>query len=470
MINLADYDFYNAQYYIIPKDTKYITVNGPSVKICFEGSKEEWENIVFFHGQLTNVTFDYPYGDDFKLFVDALFVSMGDDNNVIEGFALDSEILFEDELIKFDWKLETEDTSNTVTLVNEDGIQKVVFTIPSDELEESIEFKLIPTITYKGLTRTIDQIYLNVEEGKDAFDYTYCKEYYDGYKTKIGIEDLNLSESPETKEVVLKAKDYSKTEEVDVTISINNLYIDSNSICFNKNVDGDVLTISVPDGYIISKLEIEQYEKSDNFKFYKGKDETGEEISHTLTDTLLELSPNVSQVTIGNPTEIISYLYYIKVLISKTEISLTSSKLLGFTNSDIAYGDGSSTVDGIEFKYIQASCFTNSNGTNNGIQMRNKTETGGVASSIENVSAIESGIKSVKLTFSTNKKTYNNAGLMKFEFSNSADFSEAETILMDSSADNKEYEVIPTVSTYKYVRITNNLAYTTYWDSIIIDY
>ena len=94
--------------------------------------------------------------------------------------------------------------------------QKVVFTIPSDELEESIEFRLIPTITYKGLTRTIDQIYLNVEEGKDAFDYTYCKEYYDGYKTKIGIEDLNLTESPETKEVVLKAKDFSNTEEIDV--------------------------------------------------------------------------------------------------------------------------------------------------------------------------------------------------------------------------------------------------------------
>ncbi|MBE6142920.1 MAG: hypothetical protein E7177_02895 [Erysipelotrichaceae bacterium] len=470
MINLADYDFYNAQYYIIPKDTKYITVNDPSVKICFEGSKEEWENIVFFQGQLTNVTFDYPYGNDFKLFVDALFVSMGDDNSVSEGFALDSEILFEGELIKFDWKLETEDTSNTVTLVNEDGIQKVVFTIPSDELEESIEFKLIPTITYKGLTRTIDQIYLNVEEGKDAFDYAYCKEYYDGYKTKIGIEDLNLTESPETKVVVLKAKDFSNTEEIDFTVSINNLCTEYDSIYFNANVDGDVLTISVPDGYFISKLEIEQYGTYDNFKFHKGADATGEEIAHTLTGNLLEVSPNVAQVTVSNPTEYICSLYFIKVSISKTEINLTSSKLLGFAGTSVAYGDGEATVDGVKMKYTQVSCYTNNDGTNNGLQMRNKTANGGVASSIETASAIESGIKSVKLTFAATKSTYDNEGMMKFEFSNNADFSEAETVLMNTVKGTKEYEVTASVATYKYVRITNNLGYATYWDSIIIDY
>ena len=280
---------------------------------------------------------------------------------------------------------------------------------------------------------------------------------------------MNLTESPETKEVVLKAKDFSNTEEIDFTVSINNLCTEYDSIYFNANVDGDVLTISVPDGYFISKLEIEQYEKYDNFKFYKGKDETGEEISHTLTDSLLELYPNVAQVTVSNPTEYNCSLYFIKVSISKTEINLTSSKLLGFAGTNVAYSDGEATVDGVKMKYTQVSCFKNNDGTNNGLQMRNKTENGGVVSSIENVSSIESGIKSVKLTIAATKSTYDNEGMMKLEFSNNADFSEAETILMDTSTEIKEYEVVPTVSTYKFVRITNNLGYITYWDSIIIN-
>ena len=295
---------------------------------------------------------------------------------------------------------------------------------------------------------------------------------YDGFVGTAKVSDLVSSKTPETKDVTVKAATYDASEEVDVTFSVKNLFKDHSAVYFGKSIDGDVLTISVPEGYVISKLEIEQYGTYDNFKFHKGADATGEEIAHTLTGNLLEVSPNVAQVTIDNPSSFNCSFYDVKVTVAKTEVGLTNTKLLGFAGTSVAYGDGEATVDGVKMKYTQVSCYTNRDDAtkNDGLQMRNKTADGGVASSIQTASAIESGIKSVKLTFAATKSTYDNEGMMKFEFSNNADFSEAETVLMNTVKGTKEYEVKASVATYKYVRITNNLGYTTYWDSIVIDY
>ena len=57
---------------------------------------------------------------------------------------------------------------------------------------------------------------------------------------------------------------------------------------------------------------------------------------------------------------------------------------------------------------------------------------------------------------------------MKIEFANTADFANAEVVMLNTVKGTKAYSVTPSVETYKYVRITSNLSYSTYWDLITI--
>ena len=294
---------------------------------------------------------------------------------------------------------------------------------------------------------------------------------YDGYRGTAKVNDL-VGDTKADKTLKVNAVTYDSAESVEVTFDVKNLYKKYSAVYFDKNVDGDTLSISVPAGYIITKIDIEQYGTYNDFKFHAGADATGAVIAHTLTGSKLEVKPNCEKVTIDNPSGSNMSFYDVKVSVSKTEANLTSKSLVGYAGSNIAYGDGTATVNGIGFKFTQVACFKNDNDAtkNNGLQMRNKVKDGGVASSIENTTAIESGIKAVNLTFAATKSAYDTKDMMKFEFSNTADFANAEVIIMDTVKNQAEYTVTPSVATYKYVRITNNVSYSTYWDSIVIDY
>ena len=302
---------------------------------------------------------------------------------------------------------------------------------------------------------------------------------YDGYKVKVSTADLVTGNEPQTKVVTKEAKTYDGAKKVEVTYSVNNLYADYGAVYFHKTATNDTLTISVPNGYVISELVMNQYGKYGNWVFHKGADLTGEEIASTKVDHATENSairtalPNCQTVTIENPsTEYNNSFYDITLTIVEKGACLTSANLLGYAGSNVAYGDGTATVNGVGLKYTQVACFKNDDDAtkNNGIQMRNKVKDGGVASSIETTTAIETGIKAVNLTFAATKSAYDTKDMMKFEFSNTADFANAEVIIMDTVKNQAEYTVTPSVATYKYVRITNNVGYTTYWDSIVIDY
>ncbi len=130
------------------------------------------------------------------------------------------------------------------------------------------------------------------------------------------------------------------------------------------------------------------------------------------------------------------------------------------------YTSGSATLNTIGFD------FTNLCYGSNGIQTRNTSKNkDGNACSIWNTTAISSGIESVVITMNAAKLTHSNTGILKIEFSNSADFSDAETIMVDTTVGTTEYTVTPTAS-YTYVRITHgdSFGYSNYIDSFVIKF
>ena len=145
-------------------------------------------------------------------------------------------------------------------------------------------------------------------------------------------------------------------------------------------------------------------------------------------------------------------------VISTSSSSLTSENL-GLKNS---YADSTVTIDGVSLQLTQCADY------GDGIQMRYKNS---IKSSIANTTAFESGIASLKLVWSTTKSNgFANEKMMMIEFSNSADFSNAEVQYVNTVIGETEYVITPSVSTYKYVRITNNLSYSSYWSAIEVNF
>lgn len=134
-------------------------------------------------------------------------------------------------------------------------------------------------------------------------------------------------------------------------------------------------------------------------------------------------------------------------------INLTSGYLeLG------SYADGTATIGGVEFGFVELGDY------GNGIQMRTNKESG-VASKIFNNGAFTKPIKSIELTYNSEKSTYDNADAFTFAFGNAADALNYTTTL-STAAGTKTYTVTPDAETYTYFSMSLNLSYSFYWDSI----
>lgn len=125
-------------------------------------------------------------------------------------------------------------------------------------------------------------------------------------------------------------------------------------------------------------------------------------------------------------------------------ISLTSE---GFNLSK--YADGNAKVNGVKFVWKELGDY------GDGIQMRTKKTDGAVTaqSSFWNEVALNPITKLV-LTWSDSKDLPTKTDVLKIEFSNNADFTDAEEKII-TFTDSKTLEVTPTGS-YTYVRITHN--------------
>ena len=124
-----------------------------------------------------------------------------------------------------------------------------------------------------------------------------------------------------------------------------------------------------------------------------------------------------------------------------------------------AYADGSKTVDGVQFDFIELGSY------GNGIQWRNKTK----ASSLWNVTALAKPIAKIELVYNAAKATYSNANALKIQFGTDSSVGSYETFLSTENGVTN-YTITPDAQTYTYVKFTINITYSMYFDSITIYY
>ena len=124
-----------------------------------------------------------------------------------------------------------------------------------------------------------------------------------------------------------------------------------------------------------------------------------------------------------------------------------------------AYADGSKTVDGVEFSFVELGSY------GNGIQWRNKTK----ASSLWNVTAFAKPIAKIELVYNAAKATYANANALKIQFGSDSSVAAYSTFLSTEKGTTL-YTVTPDAQTYTFVKFTINITYSMYFDSITIYY
>ncbi len=138
-----------------------------------------------------------------------------------------------------------------------------------------------------------------------------------------------------------------------------------------------------------------------------------------------------------------------------TEFSLTVDTLTipsqAYTNS------GNATIGGIQFNWVGMGNF------GNGLQMRTNDTTG--TSSFWNNEAFGKNIQQVTLTWSSKQSVNTKSNLLKVEFADNVEFTDAKSVLV--TFEESTYNVaIP--GEYKFVRITHNGSNTVYLDKVDI--
>ena len=303
---------------------------------------------------------------------------------------------------------------------------------------------------------------------------------YDGYKVVVGVNDMGLGETASTQTKTFKAKSF-EGQEVDVTVKATNLFVKYNATYMSKGVADDIYTISAPEGYVIDSIEVDGYGTFDNINFHAGQDATGTALEETFVKDSennkghYTIVPNVQHVTIDNPQDGFNGSFYdVTVIVKEAPASETPvAKTCTLTPSNLLAGEGekdkyvteptTATIDGLGLEFLQMA-----NYASDGLRMRVKD---GTQAYLKTTTAIETGIKSVSFSILDSKNTYTNTAYMTFDFSNNADFSNSESIVLDTTKGTYDYTITPSVTTYKYVRITYTCtAGTCYMDAITINY
>ena len=120
---------------------------------------------------------------------------------------------------------------------------------------------------------------------------------------------------------------------------------------------------------------------------------------------------------------------------------------------------GTASYNGVSFEYVELGNY------GNGIQMRTKS---GVSSKLWNTTALPKGIHSIVITLHNGDKTkvFDNTDVWEFKFGSAAD-ALTETIKLSTVADQHEYTITPTVSTYTFFTFNKIIEkYSFYVDSI----
>lgn len=400
-----------------------------------------------------------------------------DGKEITSSFDVVKKVSVGKEIVSVSWAIDVEGAEEGFEVRSKDDNFATIYVGQGDYLvTEDSTVKLVPTFTYGEVSKTLAQIFAE-DATKHAIDFTTPKKLLVGHAVTIQANEYGLTDTASTITKTFKAKSI-KNEEVDVTIELKNLYYNYSAVYFGKGVNNDLFTISAPEGYLVTKIELESYGKYDNFKFYAGADTTGAELAkpyetNAKGNNLYTVTANSNKVTIDNPTTNNCSFYGITIFVQRKSM-LTPVSLLGFAGANVNYNGSNTkttTVNGLEISYNEVGCYLNKNDAtkNDGLQFRINKDNGNT-STIWTSKAVESGIENVDMKIAATKSAYDNKDAIKFEFSNNADFSDAEVIMLSTVKTSKEYTVTPSVDTYKYVRITHMLTFTGYWDSIDIVY
>lgn len=121
------------------------------------------------------------------------------------------------------------------------------------------------------------------------------------------------------------------------------------------------------------------------------------------------------------------------------------------------YTAGTASYNGVSFEYVELGNY------GNGIQMRTKS---GVSSKLWNTTALPKGIVSIKITLNNDKNVFDNTDVWEIKFGSAAD-ALTETIKLSTVADQHEYTITPSVSTYTFFTFSKIIeSYSFYVDSI----
>ena len=139
-----------------------------------------------------------------------------------------------------------------------------------------------------------------------------------GPALQITSEDFGLTSTAQEK--ITKTE---KAGNIDVTFTLNKLFIKYDAVYMDKNIDGDTFVISVPEGKKIVSLEVEAYGTYDNLNFHVGQDATGTALEEVMTSNkeakrcYYVIEPNSQHVTIDNPqTDYTGSFYTVKVVVA----------------------------------------------------------------------------------------------------------------------------------------------------------
>ncbi|MCR5332431.1 MAG: hypothetical protein K6E11_00160 [Bacilli bacterium] len=181
-----------------------------------------------------------------------------------------------------------------------------------------------------------------------------------------------------------------------------------------------------------------------------------------------------SFVVTGNMTVALTIIEEGAVVVDP--ISLTAESLLGYDGSaDVAYDTSyqNATVGGVAFTYQQIGAYKSNHA---GLQFRNKLNTSGnnTKSNLNNTVEFDNAITSLDFTWHSTKSVSANSNVLKITFDTVSTFDSEgkEVIMLDTVADQKAYNVAPTGSSFKFVKIEidDAFTYSCYWASIVINF
>lgn len=159
----------------------------------------------------------------------------------------------------------------------------------------------------------------------------------------------------------------------------------------------------------------------------------------------------------------------VKELASNTiDVTITSHTTVKMTGVDLGIGasynatEKTTTFQGTTYAYT-AMAYSSDHGT---MTLASAAKSGSVASTFRNTTAYDSGI--VSFTVKMQSNTYSNANILKIEFGDDENC-DKESFLMSTEKNKIEYVFTPTVSTYKYFKVSYNLTnYTLFVESFSV--